>query len=93
MLQDPSATMPGTWFDFEGIVGAQNGAKSWWMLYPSNSEPALLLRTTSAQVSLAEGQKLRLVGIRLDADSEVEAVVASLATSSELFAVSGDSTG
>jgi len=93
MLQDPSATLPGTWFDFEGVVGAQNGAKSWWMLDPSSSEPALLLRTASAQVSFAEGQRLRFVGIRLDADPEVEAVVATLATSSELFAVSVESSG
>jgi len=90
MADDPSLVPPGTWFDFEGIVGPQNGAKSWWMLDQSSSKPVLLLRTASAQVSLVDGQRLRLLGIRRDADPEVEAIVATLATASEMFVVSVD---
>jgi hypothetical protein len=92
MTPDPSAIPPGSWFDFKGIVGAQNGAKSWWMLDPSTSKPVLLLRTASAQVPLTEGQELRLLGIRRDDDPEAEAIVATLTTSSEMFVVRGDAT-
>jgi hypothetical protein len=86
-IQDPAAIEPGSWFDFDGIVGRRNGAKSWWMLDPSNLEPALLLRTSSTQVQLAEGQRLRLLGIRREHDPEVEAIVAMFATTSEMFVV------
>jgi len=92
MIAVPSSVAPQAWFDFEGIVGAQNGANSWWMLDLSGTRPVLLLRTTSAIASLSRGQRVRLVGIRRDADPETEAVVATLTTGSEVFVVVDDRT-
>lgn len=88
---DPRTLGDGSWFDFEGIVGQQNGVKSWWMLDPTTRMPALLLRTTSPQQKLVPDQQLRLLGIRRDDDPEVDAVVATLSTNSEMFVVVGDS--
>lgn len=76
-----------TWFDFEGVVGQQNGIKSWWMLHPATQKPVLLLRTTSPQQHLVYGERVRLLGIRRDEDPEVDAVVATLTTNSEIFVV------
>ncbi|WP_159078170.1 PD-(D/E)XK nuclease family protein [Salinibacterium hongtaonis] len=88
----PSSVAPDAWFDFEGIVGAQNGANSWWMLDLSGTRPVVLLRTASAQTSLSKGQRVRLLGIRRDADPDVEAVVATLTMGSEVFVVLDDRT-
>ncbi len=84
---DPETLRNGTWFDFDGIVGHQNGVKSWWMLDPSTRKTALLLRTTSPRQKLVPDQQLRLLGIRRDDDPEVDAVVATLTTNSEVFVV------
>jgi hypothetical protein len=88
---DPATLADGTWFDFEGVVGQQNGAKSWWMLDSSTHKPALLLRSTSPAQKLVSGQRIRLLGLRRDDDPEDNAVVASLTTNSEVFLVTGES--
>jgi hypothetical protein len=88
---DPASLPGGKWFDFEGIVGEQNGTKSWWLLDPSSQKAVLLLRTTSRQQKLIPGQQVRLLGIRRDNDPEVESVVATLTANSEIFVVVGDS--
>jgi hypothetical protein len=80
------------WFDFEGIVGAQNGVKSWWMLEPATGKPAFLLRT-AAGVKLASGDVVRLVGLRREDDPEVDALVASFTATSELLRVARQGTG
>lgn len=92
MTQDPSEIPPRSWFDFEGIVGAQNGAKSWWMLAQSSSNPVLLLRTTSAQVGFTRGQRIRFLGLRREDDPDIEMTVATLTTASEMFVMSSDAT-
>lgn len=90
MLQDPASIAPGAWFDIEGVVGDQNGAKSWWLLDTSGSRRVLLLRITS-RASFAQGQRLRLLGIRRDHDPEIDGIVATLTMNSETFVVSGES--
>ncbi|MBC9937034.1 MULTISPECIES: PD-(D/E)XK nuclease family protein [unclassified Leucobacter] len=90
MTENPLGISPGSWFDFEGIVGSRNGVKSWWMLNPSTLKPTLLLRTTSMQTTIAEGQRLRLLSIRRDDDPEVQTIVATLTVSSEIFVVRGE---
>jgi hypothetical protein len=93
MTQDPLDVAPASWFDFEGVVGTQNGAKSWWLLDRSGARRVLLLRIASGQVSLVQGQRLRLLGIRRDDDPEVDGIVATLTATSERFVMSGENAG
>jgi hypothetical protein len=91
MTPDPVGLASGTWFDYEGIVGQQNGIKSWWMLDRDSGKTELLLRTTSAERPPEAGQRLRLLGLRRDDDPEVESTVATLTANSEVFLVVGES--
>ena len=84
---DPDGLKRGTWFDFEGIVVARNGIKSWWLHDSSPKKNALLLRTTSAHQTFEPGQRLRLLGLRRDEDPEDNASVAVLTRASEVFEV------
>ncbi|NYD68709.1 hypothetical protein BJ972_003228 [Agromyces atrinae] len=92
MNHDPTSVAPNSWFDFEGIVGDQNGAKSWWLLDRFGSRRVLLLRIASG-AELAQGQRLRLLGIRRDHDPGVDGIVATLTTTSESFILSGEIAG
>ena len=89
VIPDPASLADGTWFDFEGVVGQQNGSKSWWLLDPTTGERHLLLRTTSPQ-PLVTGERLRLLGIRREVDPEDESVAALFTSSSEGFVVLGN---
>jgi hypothetical protein len=91
MTPDPVGLPGGTWFDYEGIVGQQNGIKSWWMLERDSGKTELLLRTTSVRRSLVLGQRLRLLGLRRDDDPEAGSTVATLTANSEVFLVAGES--
>jgi len=77
----------GAWFDYEGIIGEQNGQRSWWLLGTVSGKPELLLRTSSPEVPFAEGNHVRFLGLRRDADPEVPAPVASLTVTTESFRV------
>lgn len=59
------------------------------MLHPTTQKPTLLLRTTSPQQQLVSGKRVRLLAIRRDDDPEVDAMVATLTTNSEIFVVVG----
>ena len=91
MTPDPAAIPEGTWFDYEGIVGQQNGIRSWWMLARDSGEAQLLLRAPSLGDSLRPGHELRLLGLRRDADLDLEGAAATLTTNSEIFLVVGES--
>lgn len=91
MAPNPAALPDGTWFDYEGIVGQQNGTKSWWMLDRDSRKTQLLLRATSVGCQLEPGQRLRLLGLRRDHDPEVESTAATLTANSEVFLVAGES--
>ncbi|MGN6782151.1 MAG: PD-(D/E)XK nuclease family protein [Marmoricola sp.] len=87
---EPASLKRGTWFDFEGIVVERNGIKSWWLHDVSPRKSPLLLRTTSAHHVFEPGQRLRLLGLRLDEDPDSDTAVAVLTQTSEVFLVTGD---
>lgn len=84
---DPSTVKGGEWFDYEGIVGPPNGVRSLWMLNTAAGQRELLLRTTSTSKPLEVGSRVRLLGLRRDADPEVPATTAVMTASSEAFVV------
>lgn len=84
---DPSTVKKGAWFDYEGIVGPTNGVRSLWMLNSASGQKELLLRTTSTSKSLEMGSRVRLLGLRRDADPEAPATTAVMTASSEVFVV------
>jgi hypothetical protein len=84
-VPDPAGLSDGTWFDYEGVVGPQNGVRSRWMLDPDTGRRQLLLRTPPTAPSLNEGTAVRLLGIRLEDDAEVEATVAVMASGTEVL--------
>lgn len=84
---DPSAVKDGDWFDYEGIVGPPNGVRSLWMLNTASGQKELLLRTTPTAKPLEIGSRVRLLGLRRDADPEVPATTAVMTASSEAFVV------
>lgn len=84
---DPSAVKNGDWFDYEGIVGPANGIRSLWMLNSASGQKELLLRTTSTSKTTETGSRVRLLGLRIDADPEVTATTAVMTASSEVFVV------
>jgi hypothetical protein len=82
---DPSAVKNGDRFDYEGTVGPANGVRSLWMLNTASGQKELLLRTTPTAKPLEMGTRVRLLGLRLDADPEVSATTAVMTASSEVF--------
>jgi hypothetical protein len=84
-VEDPAVGSSGALFDYEGIVGPQNGARSWWMLHKRTRKRDLLIRTISASVALTPGTRIRVLGLRLDDDAEVDGVVAAMTAASEVF--------
>lgn len=87
IVPDTADVSDGTWFDYEGIVGPQNGVRSRWMLDLDTGQKQLLLRTTPSAPLLSEGAAIRLLGIRLEDDAEVEAAVAVMASNTEVLAL------
>jgi len=85
MVPDPATLADGTWFDYQGVVGLQNGARSWWMLREGSGQKQLLLRTTATAPALSIGLRIRALGLRLDEDPEVDATVAVMTGWSEVF--------
>lgn len=83
------AVEEGAWFDYEGVIGEQNGQRSWWLLEATSRKPALLLRTSNANVPFIEGDHVRFLGLRRDADPEVPLPIASLTVTTESFRVVG----
>jgi hypothetical protein len=79
----------GAWFDYEGVIGEQNGQRSWWLLGVASGKPELLLRTSSAEVPFVEGDHVRLLGLRRDSDPEVPMPIALLTVRTESFCVLG----
>jgi hypothetical protein len=85
MVPDPATLADGEWFDYQGVVGPQNGAHSWWMLREGSGQKQLLLRTTATAPQLSMGSRIRALGLRLDEDPEVNATVAVMTVWSEVF--------
>jgi hypothetical protein len=85
MAPDPVNLADGTWFDYQGVVGPQNGSRSWWMLDEDNGQKQLLLRTTANTPPLVKGSRIRVLGVRLDDDPEIDATAAVMTAWSEVF--------
>jgi hypothetical protein len=74
------------WFDFEGAVAKRNGSRS-WLLTEAISDKSLLLRTVSEEVPFDVGDRLRLLDLHREADSESPIPVGTLTSASEVFSV------
>ncbi len=74
------------WFDFEGTVTKQNGARSWLVVTPTD-DAALLLRTSSETVSFKVGNRLRLLNLHREEDTESSLPIGTLTHVSEVFSV------
>lgn len=84
----PSEVRDGAWFDYAGIVGEQNGIRSWWMV-DKHGQKELLLRTPPGR-TFSPGQRVRMLGLRRDEDPEIIAPVATMTGNTELFVVVGN---
>jgi hypothetical protein len=85
IVPNPASVADGEWFDFEGVVGSPNGVRSRWMMASGSGEKQLLLRTPPSAPRLVEGDRVRLLGIRLEEDQEADAIVAVMSTSTEVL--------
>lgn len=81
----------GAWFDYQGVVGPQNGTRSWWMLREPGGPRELLLRTSPKTTALPTGSRIRVLGLRFDDDPEVDAPVAVMTAVSETFVLTAGS--
>ena len=77
----------GEWFDYEGIIGEQNGQRSWWVTSPPSRRPELLLRTTNTTPPFTEGDRIRFLNLRLDSDPNVSSPLASMTVATEVIKV------
>jgi hypothetical protein len=84
-VPNPDSVPDGEWFDYQGVVGPQNGVRSRWLLAPESSQKQLLLRTPPSTEPLVEGDAVRLLGIRREVDPETEATVAVMSTNTEVL--------
>jgi hypothetical protein len=82
---EPLDTADGEWFDLEGKVARQHGAKS-WILEPSGREDPVLIRTSSTSETLPLGRAVRLLGVRRVIDpGEPDALIVAMGISTETF--------
>lgn len=78
----PSAD--GEWFDLEGTVASQHGAKS-WVVQPAGGGP-ILVRTPSPSETLPLGRSVRLLGVRRVVDpDDPGALIAAMGAGTETF--------
>lgn len=76
----------GDFFDYEGVIGEQNGQRSWWLL-SDVGRPELLLRTTTPTPPFASGDRVRFLGLRRDVDPHTNWPIGSLTVATEAFRV------
>ena len=74
----------GEFFDYEGVIGEQNGQRSWWLLNDAG-KPELLLRAVTPTPPFAVGDRVRFLGLRYDSDPELESPIGSLTVATEVF--------
>jgi len=87
VVPDPANLSDGALFDYQGVVGPQNGAHSWWLVGEASEPKKLLLRTSPAITALPGGSRIRVLGLRFDDEPEVAAPVAVMTAASETFVV------
>lgn len=74
----------GDWFDIEGVIGARNGTRSWW-LERTAGESDLLLRTPNEEPPFSSGDRVRILAVRYDVLPDTLTPVAQLTGTSEVF--------
>lgn len=74
-----------TWFDFEGVIGAENGQRSWWLLDSDGRRRQMLLRANTMEPGFGVGDRVRLLGLRPDSDPEVPFPIGSMTVATEVF--------
>lgn len=82
----PSDVERGRVFDYEGVIGEQNGQRSWWLLSDAG-HPELLLRTTAPSPPFASGDRVRFLGLRREVDPQADRAIGSLTVATEVFQV------
>lgn len=81
---DISDVAVGELFDYEGIVSEQHGQRSWRLRSPQAANIELLLRAAT-NPHLATGDRVRILSVRRDPDTELAVPRVSLVAASELF--------
>lgn len=84
----PTDVRDDAWFDYEGLIGDQNGHRSWWVMNPRSNRREYLLRTTAATPPFGQGDWVRILQLRRGTDPEVELPVATMTATSEVFHIS-----
>ena len=83
-LSEEAAGSEQDWFDFQGTVTGQNGARS-WLVDTDTGGPALLLRTSSEAAPFTIGDQIRLLNLRREVDPESTQPIGSMTHLSEVF--------
>lgn len=83
------ATSPtDQWFDFEGRIVRQNGAKSWFAETVGETSAAVLIRTVETNVPFQIGRRVRLLGVRRSQDpDDPDRLVISMVGTSEWYSL------
>ncbi len=89
-LSDSGTGSNSDWFDFEGTVTSQNGARS-WLVSTDTDHPSLLLRTSSETVPFQVGERIRLLNLHREADPESALPIGAMTHVSEVFALDAPS--
>lgn len=82
---DPARLPDGTRLDCQGLVGAANGPRSWWLDLEHSGKPELLIQASPAGPELHPGHRVRILGLHIDADPESGRVAASAGAATEVF--------
>lgn len=77
-----------SWFDFEGVIGEENGQRSWWILN-DEGRPQMLLRTAATAPGFVVGDRVRLLGLRRESDPGVVSPIGSMTVTTEVFVFDG----
>jgi hypothetical protein len=74
----------GTRFDFQGVVKARNGSRS-WRLESDRTGDALLLRTATESITFRIGEQLRILDLTFGGSQESAVPVGTMTQWSEAF--------
>ena len=88
---DPSDLLDEARFDCQGTVSTANGPRSWWLHVEGPTQSKLLIQAPESGPELTPGHHVRILGLRIDADPDSTATVASMNTLTEVFRLSSTS--
>jgi hypothetical protein len=90
VVTDPLDLPDEARFDCQGTVGTANGPRSWWLHVNGSAQSKLLIQAPESGPELRPGQHVRILGLRIDADSESDSTVtlASMNARTEVFRLS-----